>query len=266
MVIGMNLDYKHSDHFRRIAPLYRELRETDAEPVFHIVRQLNPLSAIKAADIGCGTGRYTQLLMQRLADKVSSVYCVDQSENMLGELKRNFARHSIRTADVINASAMCLPIRDASLNCIFTFNAIQHFALLEFLRETTRVLQDGGYLFVYSRLRSQNSRSVWGRFFPLFTSKETRLHEVNELEDTIAQIPSLRLRKTQVFEFKRKGTLEGLSERAKNRHYSTFDLYSRGEFNKSLRQFQTNLLDYFGDPNDIQWVDENILLTVQKAG
>jgi SAM-dependent methyltransferase len=163
---------------------------------------------------------------------------------------------------------MCLPLRDESLNCIFTFNAVHHFTLVEFLRETARILQDGGYLFVYTRLRSQNSRSVWGRFFPLFASKETRLYEyeADELQHAITKIPSLRLQKTRTFKFNRKSNLESLSDRAKSHHYSTFDLYSRSEFNIALNQFRGNLRDYFDDPTNIQWVDENTLVILQKAG
>jgi len=261
----MNSDYKHHNHFQRIAPLYRNLRVTDSEPIAYIARQLKSLPLIKAADIGCGTGRYTQLLLQHLGDKVSFIHCIDQSMGMLEQLKLDFAKHGFQAAGTISSSAMHLPIRTESLNCMFTFNAIHHFAMLEFLRETARILQDGGYLFAYTRLRSQNSRNIWGRFFHLFTSKETRLYEEDELKDAITKIPSLRLRKMQVFKFKRKGDLENLIKQAKNKHYSTLDLYSRSEFKTALKQFHGNLLDYFDNPHDIQWVDENVLLVLQKA-
>lgn len=259
-------DSKHSDHFRKIAPLYQSLRITDEEPIIYIVHQLKSLTAIKAADIGCGTGRYTQLLIRHLRDKLTFIYGIDYSAKMLRQFNRRFAKDGIRVVSVIKASAMCLPLSDESLNCIFSFNAIHHFALLEFLYETARILRDSGYLFVYTRLRSQNSRSIWGRFFPLFTSKETRLYEEDELKEAITKIPRLRLQKTRTFEFNRKSSLERLSGQAKNYHYSTFNLYSRKEFKTALHQFHDNLRDYFGDPNNIRWVDENILFILQKAG
>ena len=119
----MSTDYKHSDHFRKIAPLYQNLRITDEEPITYIVHQLKSLTAIKAADIGCGTGRYTQLLFRHLRDKLTFIYGIDYSAKMLGQFKRRFAEDSIRVAGTIKASAMCLPLSDESLNCIFTFNA-----------------------------------------------------------------------------------------------------------------------------------------------
>jgi ubiquinone/menaquinone biosynthesis C-methylase UbiE len=262
----MDIDYKHRDHFRKIAPSYRGLRITDIQPIIHISRQLSSLPTIKAADIGCGTGRYTKLLAHYLRDKLSFVYGIDYSVNMLKQLNQYFVKDGIPVTGTIKASAMRLPFRDESFNCLFTFNAIHHFALLEFLHESARVLQDGGYLFIYTRLRSQNSRNVWGSFFPLFTAKETRLYEADELKDAITKIPNLRLQVTRTFEFNRRSNVESLCERAMNCHYSTFDLYSRSEFEGALTQFQSNLLSYFDDPHNIRWVDENILLILQKTG
>ncbi len=261
----MSTDYNHRDHFRHIAPQYRSLRTTDREPIIYIVRQLDALRKIEAADIGCGTGRYTQLLSRHLRDKITFMYCIDYSANMLGQVGRNFEKAGSRAPNMIKSSAMCLPLRDESLNCIFTFNAVHHFTLMDFLRETERILQDGGYLFIYTRLRSQNSRSVWGRFFPGFTSKEARLYEEHDLQHAITKIPRLRLQKSKTFTFDRKSTLESLSDRAEKQYYSTFDLYSRSELELGLDEFRDNLRDHFDDPTKIQWVDENILLILQKT-
>ena len=256
---------KQGEHFRKIALLYKSLRTTDKEPIACIVRQLQALTRIKAADIGCGTGRYTQLLFRHLRDKIAFIYGFDYSIKMLEQFTLRFRNHNKRRTCTIRTSAMCLPISNESLNCIFTFNAVHHFILSAFLHESARVLQGGGFLFIYTRLRSQNSRNVWGRFFPLFTSKETRLYEKDELEETIGNIPGLKLQKIQTFKFSRQSKLERLISQAKNHHYSTFGLYSPNEFKTALNQFHDNLQDYFDNPNNIHWVDENNLYIVQKT-
>lgn len=262
----MSIVCENLDYFQHIAPRYRSLRITDREPIAHIVYQLVTLRAIRALDIGCGTGRYTQLLVRHLREKLSSVYCIDYSANMLGQLSRHFAQEDFRAACTIVASAMSLPLTDKSLNCIFTFNAVHHFKIMEFLREAARVLQIGGYLFIYTRLRSQNSRSVWGRFFPLFTSKEMRLFEVDELYHAVTMVPGLELRQTRTFIFNRKSDMDDLIYKAKNHQYSTFNLYSLREFRRALDQFNSNLYEYFHDPGDIRWIDENTLFVLQKTG
>jgi len=193
------------------------------------------------------------------------MYCIDYSANMLGQVGRNFEKARSRVPDMIKSSAMCLPLKDETLNCIFTFNAVHHFTLLDFLRETERILRDGGFLFIYTRLRSQNSRSVWGRFFPMFDSKETRLYEEHDLENAITNIPVLRLQKSQRFTFNRKSTLERLVGQAEKQYYSTFDLYSQSELELALDEFKDNLRDHFDDPSKIQWDDGNILLVLQKT-
>lgn len=260
----MSSDYKNSDHFRNIAPEYANLRTTDLEPIHWISNELNDLREVYAADIGSGTGRYTQLLNENLGEKLKSTLCVDFSARMLGQLKQRFSKKGIRRFAAVKASAMDLPLRDEAVNCIFTFNAIHHFTITEFLKETSRILQEEGYLFVYTRLRRQNSRNIWGRFFPLFASKETRLFEQDELLHAIAKIPVLRKRKTHTFKFNRKSNLKNLKDLAKSHSYSTFDLYSQSEFSHSLNEFAENLQDGFDDPTNIQWIDENILLIMQK--
>ena len=262
----MKADYKHLNHFQRIAPIYESLRTTDIEPIMYIVRHLKSLASVNALDIGCGMGRYTILLSKHLQNIMSSIYVIDYSDTMLEQLNLRFALESVHVSGIIRASAMQLPIRCGSLNSIFTFNAIHHFALDRFLFEAAGILQTGGYLFVYTRWRSQNGRNIWGRYFPSFTSKETRLYEADELKDAVGKIPSMKLQETRTYEFTRKSNLERLCEQAMNHHYSTFDLYSRGEFKIALKQYKRNLLDYFKDPSDIQWVDENVLLILEKVG
>ncbi len=262
----MNSDYKHSEHFSTIAPRYHDLRTTNVEPVSFIARQLESVPFINAVDVGCGTGRYTSLLLQHLQDKSPLIHCVDYSVEMLKQLRLHFMEHNCQAASTINASSPQLPFQNETLNCVFTFNAIHHFGLWEFLDEATRVLQDRGHVFVYTRLRSQNSRNIWGRYFPLFTSKETRLYELDELENRITETPGLTLKKIKYFKFKRKSDLADLIHRAQSHHYSTFDLYSVEEFNTALEQFSRNLSGHFNDLNDIQWFDENVLLILQKTG
>ena len=51
-----------------------------------------------------------------------------------------------------------------------------------FLQEASKTLKDGGYVFVYTRLKSQNARNIWGCFFPKFTEKEKRLYDLSNVE------------------------------------------------------------------------------------
>jgi len=157
-----------------------------------------------------------------------------------------------------------LPLPSDHLDCVFTFNAVHHFDIMGFLSECSRVLRRKGFLFVYTRLRNQNSRTIWGRYFPLFCERETRLYETGELERYVSTTPRLRMEDVRLFEYQRSSSLGRLLELAENRHYSTFSLYSKKELQASLTEFELNIRRNFEDPDDVRWIDENVMLTVRR--
>jgi len=54
------------DHFSNVASHYRQVRTTDMEHIAFIKESLSRRTQIKAADIGCGAGRYDLILFQRI--------------------------------------------------------------------------------------------------------------------------------------------------------------------------------------------------------
>jgi ubiquinone/menaquinone biosynthesis C-methylase UbiE len=250
-------------HFSRVAHEYKDLRTTDLEPILFIKKRLQNLTGIDAADVGCGAGRYDIELFHYLGEGLC-LTCIDDNEKMLDELAKNLKEHKIRDSNAIRAPATALPLTANSLDAIVTFNAVHHFRLLDFLSETARVLRDKGYLFIYTRLRSQNKKNIWGRFFPKFHEKEGRLYELNELKGTLEQIPILKSESTVYFKYKRRAKLEWLVTQATHRHYSTFDLYDEKEFEQALKKFQRDITHHFKDLDNIVWDDENLMLVIRK--
>lgn len=251
-------------HFLRIADKYRDLRTTDTAPIIYITEQLQALPTIKAADVGCGTGRYDLKLFEHIGDKLY-FYCVDSSHTMLEQLRLYLREYMIQNFQTIKANAKNLPLQNTSLDCLLTFNAIHHFKVAQFLQESARVLKDDGYLFIYTRLRSQNSRNIWGRYFPQFSQKEIRLFELEELEALFQRAPTLKIQAIEFFKYERVCSFEQLVERARNHHYSTFCLYTKQEFAAALKQFKHNLREHFDDLHHIRWFDENVLVVARKT-
>ena len=250
-------------HFSRIAHKYEDLRTTDLEPILFIKEKLQNLTKIEAADVGCGVGRYDIKLFHHLTKRLY-LTCIDYNKNMLNQLIKNLKEYKIKNFKAINASATSLPLIANSLDAIVTFNAIHHFKLLDFLNETSRVLRDNGYLFIYTRLRSQNKRNIWGRFFPEFHEKEKRLYELSELREMLKKIPILIFESIEYFKYKRMARLEWLTKQATHHHYSTFFLYDEKEFEEALREFQENITHHFKNPDSIIWNDENIMFIIRK--
>ena len=254
---------KIQDHFSKISNKYRNLRMTDLKPILFITNKLKKFPKITAADIGSGAGRYDLQLFRYLGKKLY-LYCVDANKKMLEQLSSYLSSHNIKRFQTIKSFARKLPDLIKPLDCIFTFNAIQHFKILGFLNETSQILKKNGYLFIYTRLRSQNKRSIWGKYFPFFNQKETRLYELNELKKIIKKVSQLKIESVKFFKYKRKSTLNCLIEQAKKKHYSTFFLYKHKEFKQSLERFEVNIKKHFKDLKNITWFDENILLILKK--
>ena len=248
-------------HFSKIASKYRSLRTTDLEPILHIKNKLNGKSGISIADVGCGDGRYSLELLRCLGDNCY-IHCIDSNENMLKYLKDYLTEQNAMNFCVKPGDANKLPLENDSMDCIVTFNAIHHFDIQKFLGEVLRSLKDDGHLFIYTRLRNQNSRNIWGLYFPLFSGMENRLYELDELKSHI-QEADMKIHSAKVFGHHRASSLERLLEQAKNKHYSTFELYD-GEFGDYLDEFRKNIQNNYEDWDNVTWQDENILIEIRK--
>ncbi len=231
------------------------------EPISFIGEQLKKLTEAKVADIGCGAGRYAFLLFQQINNL--HLTCIDMNKQMLEKLSNYLKNQGINNFKTIQADADHIPLEDNSMDCILTFNAIHHFDFVKFIKKSAQVIQEDGSIFIYTRLRSQNSRNIWGQYFPLFSEKENRLYELNEMEEWIGSADSLRLEVAKVFRYKRKATLDQLIEKVNARHYSTFSLYEKDELDKAVKTFQKNVRDRFQNTDQIEWVDENIMLVLK---
>ncbi|MBI5378297.1 MAG: class I SAM-dependent methyltransferase [Thaumarchaeota archaeon] len=254
---------KIENHFTEIAPRYRKLRTTDMEPILFIERELSDTDRMHGADIGCGAGRYTLRLVKQLGKKCHLLYCVDKSENMLAQLKNFFIEYGINHFNILHSDAHKVPLETDSLDFIVSFNAVHHFDMPNFLKEASRILKNKSRLFIYTRLKNQNVRNVWGMHFPNFSEKETRLYELDELEHLIESTPNLSLKSIRFFEYERTSTLARLEEQAREHHYSTFRLFSKKEFDRSFKIFKKNIMENY-NVNNVTWKDQNILLVIES--
>ncbi len=238
------------EHFSELSVSYNELRTTDLEPVLYVRERLQGQGEIRAADIGCGAGRYDLLLLQHLPGL--HLICADVNGAMVEETARYLKRHgqSKFVAHHIDASDLRMP--DGTLDCVVTFNAIHHFDPVAFLGQATRAVKSSGRVFVYTRLKSQNARNIWGRFFPGFQEKETRLYDLSHVESWADRLDGLNLETIEFFRFERVAPLERLLDQAAGKHYSTFSLYSADELRKGLEIFEARLAQHFmGRPDQM---------------
>ena len=245
-------------HFSQVAREYRKIRTTDSEPIDYIVSKLNGQEKLVGADIGCGAGRYSLMLCRALGKRFS-LYCCDRSPEMLRELEKHMQSNGMLRFTVVNSSSEKIPLENDTLNALFTFNAIHHFSPIGFFQECSRLLVGDGQLFAYTRLREQNSRNIWGKYFPGFHKRETRLYQQGEIEKELSKVSSLKLNSVTKFHYQRSESLDQLVRLVKQRHYSTFSLYNDIELADALSKFEDNIRNEFSDTSNVYWEDENIM-------
>jgi len=251
-----------SDHFSQVASIYSQIRTIDYELINYITKKLASMSNIVAADIGCGDGRYSIKLIEKLRNRLS-LTCVDNNYEMLQQISK--ISSNFQNLQTKQAFAEKIPFDDNSLDCIFSFNAIHHFKINEFAKECNRVLKNNGLLFIYTRLKEQNESNIWCKFFPDFSKKEDRLFDNHSLTEYISNQTSLNLTSTEFFHHNRSSDIQTLVSKAEKKHYSTFSLYTVSEFEKSLGKFIQNIHQNFSNPENIQWVDGNTMFVFQKT-
>lgn len=250
-------------HFSEIAHFYRSIRTTDSEPILYLKEKIPANQNVVIADVGCGTGRYTlELLKQR---ENVSLFALDLNKHMLKQFEKHVREQNcLSQIQTIKSSAEVLPFPDCFLDCLLVFNAVHHFDLPGFIRESARTLKEGGYLFIYTRTPEQNGNSIWGKYFPHFTKKEDRLYSLAQMKETVERFPPLKLEADVHFIYPRESSLGKLLYQATNHHYSTFKLYHKNEFTQAIWEFQRNLLLYFEKPHQVKWSDQNILYQIKK--
>jgi SAM-dependent methyltransferase len=252
-------------HFQSVAKKYRNVRTTDFEPVWAIQKLLGGRSRKPAADVACGAGRYTRLFAEIL--KPRFLFAADANRAMLSECRAYLTQFSARTKLFFALSlSQELPLAAGVLGYLITFNAVHHFRLPLFLAEAARVLEAGGLLFIYTRLRDQNRRTIWGEFFPGFAEKEGRLFSLGEIEKSVARVGRFAFKEIRFFKFRRRSSRRELQAQAESRHYSTFCFYTPAAFERSLKKFNENLKANFPDHKGIWHTSENVLLVLEKTG
>ncbi len=251
-------------HFSKVAAVYNEIRATDLEPIMFIQERYNKNHGIEAVDIGTGSGRYCLKLFEHLDNLYLT--CIDINAAMLEETSNYLSRAGITDFKAIQCPAEEIPLDDNSIDCIFVFNAIHHLNLTKFMVKAAKILRNGGSIFIYTRLQSQNAGNIWGRHFPLFLEKEERLYELHELERMIASIESLEIECTKGFKYRRKASLNRLAALARSSHYSTFSLYQKNELETALIGIEEYIKRHISSLEQIESDDEYTMLVIKKCG
>ena len=256
-----------SDHFAKVSARYRTLRELDVGAVRLIsdvvARAADPGRPVRLMDIATGSGRYLDAVMQGVgASHAREVMAIglDRSLPMLRQARRR-AGHA---GHLLVGAVETLPFRAASCDVMTCFNAVHHFDLARFAGEAARVLTPAGQLVVYTRTPAQNRRTIWGRHFPEFATRETRLHTVNEMRAALDATGAFRAVRAQTVVWRVTTSLARLVEQATHYHYSTFRLYSEDALRAAIDTFRQRVRQAFPDVTHITHDNDHVVVSAQR--
>ena len=223
-------------YFDDIAQDYEDVRGTEIWPsLLHTIRSVDS-NTRRVLDVATGTG----LFGVRLAEEGFQVLGLDQNPHMLAQAICKAKQQDCSFRGVLGLAEQ-LPLPERSISVMFSTNAIHHFDLQAHFTEVKRVLKPGGCYVVYTRFRKQNARSIWGRLFPHFAEKETRLYNPEDFQRLEAEFPELALESLDELSFEKPFSYHRLLQIARQRLYSTFAFYSEEEFWRAYATFRSGL-------------------------
>ncbi len=223
-------------YFDDIAQEYEDVRGTEIWPsLLHTIRSLDS-NTRRVLDVATGTG----LFGVRLAEEGFHVLGLDRNPHMLAQAIRKARQQDCSFRGVLGLAEQ-LPLPERSISVMFSTNAIHHFDLQTHFTEVKRVLKPGGCYVVYIRFRKQNDRSIWGRLFPHFAEKETRLYNPEDFQGLEAEFPELALESLDELSFEKPFSYHRLMQIVSQRQYSTFAFYGEEEFWRAYATFRSGL-------------------------
>jgi len=130
------------------AQLYDKAVSKYLEPEYkQVVDEVCSFKARKLVDIGCGPGKLLSLIASRIS--IDLMVGIDISYAMARIACRNFRRNGVM-ADVVNADAHMLPIRDGSIDLAVSTGTLHHIRRPEqVFRECMRILASRGEAWIY---------------------------------------------------------------------------------------------------------------------
>jgi len=130
------------EFFDMLAPQWEEkLEEEDFERIKRLIDEIEIRNG-NVLDCGCGTGILHQFLLEKLGPK-GKIFEMDISFNMLKIAKIKNPKF------ILQGDAEFMPFISSSFDTVIFLNAFPHFRNKKVvLKETFRILKDGGKLFI----------------------------------------------------------------------------------------------------------------------
>ena len=194
-----------------------------------VTDSVRTLSVDMVLDLGCGTGRYSSALAERLD---AHIVGLEPSAKMLVEAKK---KSSSRVA-LVRGSGESLPLASESIDMVFMSMVFHHFKDANAaVRECRRVLRDGRFLCLRAGTIEQIDNYAYVPFFPESRPLLERSLNPRATIESVFTAARFVFDRHELVESEAAGSWPEYAERLVHRADSILVQLSDSEFEKGLR-------------------------------
>lgn len=205
-------------------------------------------------DLGCGTGRFTELLAKRFN---ATAIGVDPSSKMLTHAR---AKPASAHVSYLEGAGERIPCGDESADLVFSSMAFHHFTSPPVVaRECHRVLRKAGAVCIRNSTREH--ASPYEAYFPNYSQTLTNLPAATEIIDAFTQ-NGFDLSVHETVAHKMAENAADLAEKASFRADSTLVRLSDDDFERGIR----NMRAVASTRSEPATIDIDLLVFVKSPG
>ncbi len=189
----MMISKDYNDYYKKIGNEYNNIRldaKNDRENVIEIIRKYANPKHTKILDIGCGTGKYGEM-MQEDGYKVVGI---DKSETQINQAKQ--------LIEAYEGNATKLPFEDESFDVCTMIIMIQQLSKedrIKAFEEVHRVLKPNGMLIIKTCSHEDLKYRFTAKFFPkTLEIDKTRYPDVTELRNELSIFSKIEIESSSI--------------------------------------------------------------------
>lgn len=225
----------YNSYYEKIGEEYNKIRldsDNNMENVIRMIKKYTPRKDATILDIGCGTGKYGEL-MEKHDFKVVGI---DQSETQI--------KQATQLIEAYHEDATNLSFADNTFDICTMIIMIQQLTKenrLKALKEAYRVLKPNGILLIKTCSHSDLESRFTAKYFPrTLEIDQKRYPDIEELKSNLSDFKEIKIENSSVLVKKEK---EKLIERFQKRGTSNLSFLTEEELNEGIKKFEEDYQD-----------------------
>lgn len=248
----MDVNKDYNKYYEKIGNQYNKIRldaKNDRENVIQIIKKHANSKHSKILDIGCGTGKYGEMMQKNGYEVIG----LDISETQIMQAKQ--------LIEAYQGNAIHMPFEDNSFDVCTMIIMIQQLSKEDrkkAFQEVYRVLKTNGVLIIKTCSHKDLQYRFTAKFFPkTLEIDKARYPDIEELKEELLSFTKIQIESTSIIIEKSK---EKYLEQYRKRGTSNFSFLSDAEICEGIKKFE----ETFKGQEKIQKVTKNTFVIAKK--